>query len=188
MEIKATILFRNNKMINARKKRGLTQADCAGLSGVAIQTISMLENLHYPRLLSVDTVWGIAETLGLAEEDVYPEKLRGQILLERMEVVREIEAGRLIEYQQRQQGRFLLPSPEDVAEKEDWREVVKKRFEKVFWILSDRETKIIKLRFGFEGSERTLLEVGKRFHISAARVRSIEAMALRKLKRQLELV
>jgi len=49
--------------------------------------------------------------------------------------------------------------------------------------LSDREQKILALRFGIEdGSPRTLEEVGNVFRVTRERVRQIEAKALRKLK------
>ncbi|MDR1124132.1 MAG: sigma-70 family RNA polymerase sigma factor [Elusimicrobiota bacterium] len=49
--------------------------------------------------------------------------------------------------------------------------------------LSEREAKIIKLRFGIEsGYPRTLEEVGKMFNVTRERVRQIEAKAIRKLR------
>ncbi len=49
--------------------------------------------------------------------------------------------------------------------------------------LTERERKVLQLRFGLDdGRSRTLLEVGKAFHISRERVRQIEAAALLKLR------
>ena len=49
--------------------------------------------------------------------------------------------------------------------------------------LSEREEKIIRMRFGIEdGSERTLEEVGRSFDVTRERIRQIEAKALRKLR------
>ncbi len=53
----------------------------------------------------------------------------------------------------------------------------------VLKLLSPREEKIIRLRFGLdEGGERTLEEVGQSFAITRERIRQIEAKALRKLR------
>ncbi len=49
--------------------------------------------------------------------------------------------------------------------------------------LTDREQKVLKLRFGLEdGRPRTLEEVGKEFNVTRERIRQIEAKALRKLR------
>ena len=49
--------------------------------------------------------------------------------------------------------------------------------------LTEREQKVLKLRFGLEdGRPRTLEEVGKQFHVTRERIRQIEAKALRKLR------
>ncbi|MBU2530695.1 MAG: sigma-70 family RNA polymerase sigma factor [Elusimicrobia bacterium] len=54
---------------------------------------------------------------------------------------------------------------------------------KILSTLTDREAKIIKLRFGIDsGYPRTLEEVGKIFKVTRERVRQIEAKAIRKLR------
>ena len=50
-------------------------------------------------------------------------------------------------------------------------------------MLTPREAKVLKLRFGLEdGKARTLEEVGKQFNVTRERIRQIEAKALRKLR------
>jgi RNA polymerase primary sigma factor len=59
----------------------------------------------------------------------------------------------------------------------------KSEVEKVLSTLTDREAKIIKLRFGIDsGYPRTLEEVGRIFRVTRERVRQIEAKAIRKLR------
>jgi len=49
--------------------------------------------------------------------------------------------------------------------------------------LSERERRVLLLRFGLEdGRARTLEEVGKEFNVTRERIRQIEAKALRKLR------
>jgi RNA polymerase primary sigma factor len=49
--------------------------------------------------------------------------------------------------------------------------------------LSDRERRVLQLRFGLEdGRSRTLEEVGREFGVTRERIRQIEAKALRKLR------
>lgn len=61
--------------------------------------------------------------------------------------------------------------------------LLKKQLEEVLNTLTDREKKVLSLRFGLEdGRGRTLEEVGKEFGVTRERIRQIEAKALRKLK------
>ena len=49
--------------------------------------------------------------------------------------------------------------------------------------LTERERKVLQLRFGLDdGRSRTLEEVGKEFHVTRERIRQIETKALRKLR------
>ena len=61
--------------------------------------------------------------------------------------------------------------------------VLKEQLEEVLDTLTEREQKVLKLRFGLEdGRARTLEEVGKEFDVTRERIRQIEAKALRKLR------
>ena len=55
--------------------------------------------------------------------------------------------------------------------------------EEVLSTLTEREKKVLTLRFGLEdGRARTLEEVGREFNVTRERIRQIEAKALRKLR------
>ena len=61
--------------------------------------------------------------------------------------------------------------------------LLKEQLEEVLSTLTDREQKVLTLRFGLEdGRARTLEEVGKEFNVTRERIRQIEAKALRKLR------
>ena len=63
------------------------------------------------------------------------------------------------------------------------RELLKAQLTKVLSELSDRERRVLLLRFGLEDDRpRTLEEVGKEFNVTRERIRQIEAKALRKLR------
>lgn len=70
-------------------------------------------------------------------------------------------------------------SPVDQASKQ----LLKDHLDEVLGTLTERESKVLKLRFGLEGTKQmTLEEVGKVFGVTRERIRQIEAKALRKLK------
>ena len=61
--------------------------------------------------------------------------------------------------------------------------MLKEQLVGVLGTLTEREQKVLKLRFGLEdGRARTLEEVGKKFDVTRERIRQIEAKALRKLR------
>lgn len=71
------------------------------------------------------------------------------------------------------------PTPYDQTS----RQLLKEHMEEVLSTLSDRERKVLILRFGLEdGRPRTLEEVGTQFGVTRERIRQIEAKALRKLR------
>ena len=71
------------------------------------------------------------------------------------------------------------PAPADAAS----HTLLKEQLEDVLSSLTEREAKVLRLRFGLEdGRPRTLEEVGKEFDVTRERIRQIEAKALRKLR------
>jgi RNA polymerase primary sigma factor len=75
-----------------------------------------------------------------------------------------------------------LPGPVDSAS----RRLLKEQMEEILDGLSERERKVLIMRFGLEdGVTRTLEDVGREFNVTRERVRQIEAKALRKLRHPL---
>jgi RNA polymerase primary sigma factor len=73
----------------------------------------------------------------------------------------------------------LIPSPPDTVIYINLREQI----EEALKSLTEREAKVLKMRFGLgDGNEHTLEEVGQQFKVTRERIRQIEAKALRKLK------
>ena len=71
------------------------------------------------------------------------------------------------------------PAPADAAS----HTLLKEQLDEVLQSLTEREAKVLRLRFGLEdGRPRTLEEVGKEFEVTRERIRQIEAKALRKLR------
>ncbi len=75
-----------------------------------------------------------------------------------------------------------MPGPVDTAS----RRLLKEQMSEILEGLSERERKVLIMRFGLEdGTSRTLEDVGKEFNVTRERVRQIEAKALRKLRHPL---
>jgi RNA polymerase primary sigma factor len=73
----------------------------------------------------------------------------------------------------------FIPSPPDAVIHINLREQI----ENALKTLTEREAKVLKMRFGLgDGNEHTLEEVGQQFKVTRERIRQIEAKALRKLK------
>jgi RNA polymerase primary sigma factor len=71
-------------------------------------------------------------------------------------------------------------SPEDAATNQ----LLKEQVQDILSVLTEREQKILKMRFGLEdGKSHTLEEVGQEFSVTRERIRQIEAKALTKLRK-----
>jgi len=80
-------------------------------------------------------------------------------------------------------GDFIPDERQDSPVDQASRQLLKDHLTEVLETLSEREAKVLKYRFGLEGSDpMTLEEVGKLFGVTRERIRQIEAKALRKLK------
>ncbi len=117
----------------------------------------------------------LAEKLGIP-----PEKIREVYKISQEPVSLETPIG---EEDDSHLGDFVpderMMSPEDYATAE----LLKEELENVLLTLTEREEKVLKLRFGLEdGQCRTLEEVGQIFGVTRERIRQIEAKALRKMR------
>lgn len=80
-------------------------------------------------------------------------------------------------------GDFVPDDKEKSPQEEVSRKMLRETVNEVLGELTEREAKVLSLRFGLEdGRQRTLEEVGKEFDVTRERIRQIEAKAIRKLK------
>ena len=80
-------------------------------------------------------------------------------------------------------GDFIQDNNIPVPAEEAAYTLLREQLEEVMETLTEREQKVIRLRYGLgDGRPRTLEEVGKEFHVTRERIRQIEAKALRKLR------
>lgn len=112
--------------------------------------------------------------------DLPPEKVREILKISQEPVSLEIPIG---EEEDSHLGDFIqddnMPVPADAATFV----LLREQLVDVLGTLTEREQKVLRLRFGLDdGRARTLEEVGKEFEVTRERIRQIEAKALRKLR------
>jgi len=112
--------------------------------------------------------------------DIEPEKVREILKIAQEPVSLETPIG---EEEDSHLGDFI--PDEDVLAPSDAATFIllKEQLVDVLDTLTEREQKVLRLRFGLDdGRARTLEEVGKEFDVTRERIRQIEAKALRKLR------
>jgi RNA polymerase primary sigma factor len=81
-------------------------------------------------------------------------------------------------------GDFIEDEDGTTPEESATSQLLKEQVQSILSTLSDREQKIVKMRFGLEnGKSHTLEEVGQEFAVTRERIRQIEAKALAKLRK-----
>ena len=143
-----------------------------------VETINKLMRQHR-RLLQEYGREPTAEEIGLAME-IGPEKVEEIMKISQEPVSLETPIG---EEEDSHLGDFIedrnAPAPADAASFQ----LLKEQVDDVLHTLTEREARVLVLRFGLEdGRGRTLEEVGREFGVTRERIRQIEAKALRKLR------
>ncbi|MSQ05936.1 MAG: RNA polymerase sigma factor RpoD [Dehalococcoidia bacterium] len=143
-----------------------------------VETINKLMRQHR-RLLQEYGREPTPAEIGLAME-MGPEKVEEILKISQEPVSLETPIG---EEEDSHLGDFIedrnAPAPADAASFQ----LLKEQVDEVLHTLTERESRVLQLRFGLEdGRSRTLEEVGREFGVTRERIRQIEAKALRKLR------
>jgi len=143
-----------------------------------VETINKLMR-HNRRLLQDYGREPSPEEIG-REMDLTPERVEEIIKISQEPVSLQTPIG---EEEDSHLGDFIedqsAPAPSDAASFQ----LLKEQISDVLHTLTDRERRVLQLRFGLEdGRSRTLEEVGREFGVTRERIRQIEAKALRKLR------
>ncbi len=121
----------------------------------------------------------------LAKElEMEPEKVEYVIKIKQDITSLDAGVGRDGEDEDSVLGDFIEDEEGETPEQSATSQLLKEQVQSVLSTLSDREQKIIKMRFGLEnGKSHTLEEVGQEFAVTRERIRQIEAKALAKLRK-----
>ena len=112
--------------------------------------------------------------------DLEPERVRQLLQLAQEPVSLEAPVG---EEEDAHIEDFVQDDTAGIPADEAGRQMLHRELVSVLSSLTDREQRVLSLRFGLEdGRPRTLEELGQEFHVTRERVRQIEAKALRKLR------
>ena len=114
------------------------------------------------------------------EMDLSPDKVREIMKISQEPVSLETPIG---EEEDSNLGDFIEDEDAPAPAKAASYSLLKEQIDQVLDSLTDREKRVLELRFGIEdGRPRTLEEVGKEFGVTRERIRQIESKALRKLR------
>lgn len=180
-ELGRRVSYFNGSMKKIRLERGMTQKELGEKTGITTEMISQYENMY--RKPSPERAKLIADALGVKVEHIFPEYL---------DLIMDKVPKREVKYAELNQQALDAWTQEVVylqAENADPEETLRKREIKktlveAFHTLSDREQKILRMRFGLDNTRPcTLEEVGAEFSVTRERIREIEAKALAKLRR-----
>ena len=121
----------------------------------------------------------------LAKElDMEPEKVEYVIKIKQDISSLDAGVGRDGEEEDSTLGEFIEDEDSATPEESATSQLLKEQVQSVLSTLSDREQKIVKMRFGLGGGKsHTLEEVGQEFAVTRERIRQIEAKALAKLRK-----
>ena len=169
---------RNGALINAREELGMTQKGLSEEIEIRANMYSNIERMqYYPSREIQEKICQYFRKKGvfLLEEEVFPEELK-KVKSGKQIIEKEIPRQQLISLDE--VNLRLLPYVEGEVEQNERYE----RIGDVLDTLTEKEKKVIELRFGFEGNRpRTLKEVAEIFNLTSERIRRIEIETLGKM-------
>ena len=179
MKVRATLRVRNDAMISARKRLGMSQKQCSAMAEVSMTFVQNLEKFDYsypktPAIFNRHAA-NVADLLGLEIDEVIDEELIGRSMIHEVSAVSEIG---LLQLTERLEARALLPNPEDALFAEEEAQIVRAALAQ----LPHQQQEIIKSRMGFDDEPvLTYEELGVKMKKTRERVRQLEGHGLRRM-------
>jgi len=179
MKVRATMRLRNEVMLRAREKKGLTQKQLASIVDSNVGTIGEIERFDYTYPHTLEVAARVAGALEIELNQVVDESLLGEALQSSFDRIVDIELA-MIGSDTTSQKTIELNPLDLLSDKET--------SDRLFGSLSDltsTEREVIKMRTGIGDAGRipyTYEECGRIFKVTRERVRQVEAEGMRKLR------
>lgn len=175
------IKIKNGPMLNAMRQHGFYSASSLSrASGVGQMCVGRYLNLTYPPMTKKGkwhkSILRIAKVLHTIPDFIFPQ----QHLTKALEK-NQIETNVSLEDIQQLTGKLLTDGPEVLMLADERLSKLKETME----CLTERERKVIEGRY-YVTKLKTLEELGAEFNISRERIRQIENLALKKMKKRLK--
>jgi RNA polymerase sigma factor (sigma-70 family) len=180
VRLRATVRLRNEEMLAARARLGLTQKALADAANVPITVVCALEALQFDACRPTNLARYVRRVAGILEispECVMPPELVGARIESERTAVQEVPAGLLLDAAQELRGRLLAQSPSTAAEEVEARAKVRD----VVATLPEREQRALQMRFGIGRAEASDGEIAKALRVSRARANQIVKRAVERL-------
>ena len=171
VRVKASL--KNAALVCAREKLRLPIYKAAKEIGIAYLTLWNIESMRcYPRAKSIRKIIDYYKSCGifLLEEDVFPDELK-KIKVRPVITEKSIDPKRIVQLSDAMQR---LP----VDENSKYLEYLPRALNK----LSDKEAKVIRMRFGLDGNALTLDSIADELNYTRENIRQINLKALQKLE------
>lgn len=184
MRVRATLRLRNDALVSARERLGLTQAEAAEKCGVPLPYYVGAEQFNLRggnkkgrRPMLIETAMAhaakVAKGMGLPIEAVLSHEFLDRAPTAEVSVVAEMSPRGLLEASSRFEGRNALPA-DALCRDADVSGALRTALEK----LPTRHRQVMTLRYGLDGGgERSLDEVAKEMRVTKERVRKLESVA-----------
>jgi len=182
-EYRLKVTVKNNLILSAIENMGYTNLSKFCKDGyMSLAKLYDLINLRMAPINADGEFTKIAknlmEVLGACPSDLWTEE-QLTLKLRSNHVTKNLSKERVEAYLSSGNSRLVLENPANRVEKEDEVKIVNDIVDS----LTPREAKILRLRYGLDGSEeQSLSEVGSHYDITQERVRQLEARALRKMR------
>ena len=182
-EYRVRISVSNNLLRTAIEKAGFkSQADFARTNDINPQHLNSLIGLRYAPI-NADGAFSVLanrfmEALDASPTDLWTEE-QLTMALPKSSSTGSFDAKQLAQLQNRMTVNQIEHDVEDDVDKN----MLKNKVNEILEVLTPRENKVIKLRFGLDGcEEHTLEELAKIFDLTRERIRQIEMKAMRSIK------